>query len=380
MKRVWTLLAVAQALLALPVFARMVRTANGRRVRRTEAAPPGARVTVLVPVLNENHRLAPCLDGLVAQGHAVAEILVIDGGSHDGTQDLVRRYAERDQRVRLLDATPVPPDRNGKAHGLLIGLEQSDPATDWVLTIDADVRPDPALVRSLLAHASAEQLPVMSAATRQRLSGAAEGLLHPAMLTTLVYRFGIPGHATFRPARVQANGQCMLVRRDVLVEIGGFAGGLDSVCEDITLARTIASTGRAVGFYETDGLVSVEMYETWRDTWQNWTRSLPMRDRFTRRADPGLAEVLLVQALPFWLTPLLARRLGSGHPVTLVNTGLVCARVGVLAGTARAYERRPWTYWLSPLADLPVALRLIVMARRRVHTWRGRRVVAGGTA
>ncbi len=37
---------------------------------------------------------------------------------------------------------------------------------------------------------------------------------------------------------------------------------------------------------------------------------------------------------------------------------LVAVRLGVLFGTARAYRRLPWTYWLSPLSDLPVALRI----------------------
>jgi dolichol-phosphate mannosyltransferase len=53
-------------------------------------------------------------------------------------------------------------------------------------------------------------------------------------------------------------------------------------------------------------------------------------------------------------------------------------RLGVLVGTARAYTWRPWTYWLSPLADLPVAVQLWRNALRRTHVWRGRTVVRGG--
>jgi dolichol-phosphate mannosyltransferase len=382
MRRLLLLLALAQALLALPVLARLIRTGNGRRIRRQTAPPTSAeKVSVLVPVLDEEARLGPCLDGLLAQGDEVAEILVIDGGSTDGTRDLVCRSAARDRRVRLLDATPIPPGRNGKAHGLEVGSARSCPETAWLLTIDADVRPDPLLVRSLLAHAAEEGISALSAATLQCLSGPAEALVHPAMLSTLVYRYGIPGHATARPERVQANGQCFLVRRQVLAAAGGFAAVADSVCEDVTLARAIAAAGHPVGFYETDRLVAVAMYGGWRDAWDNWTRSLPMRDRFTRRAgDLGLVQVLLVQALPLWLALYLAWRYGRRHPATILNVALAGTRLGVLAGTARAYERRPWTYWLSPLCDLPVALRLLAMARRRTHVWRGRALVAGGTA
>jgi hypothetical protein len=41
--------------------------------------------------------------------------------------------------------------------------------------------------------------------------------------------------------------------------------------------------------------------------------------------------------------------------------------------------QRPWTYWLSPLADLPVALALFVSALRRRHTWRGRELLLADT-
>jgi dolichol-phosphate mannosyltransferase len=215
----------------------------------------------------------------------------------------------------------------------------------------------------------------------QRLSGPAEGFLHPAMLATLVYRFGIPGSATSRVERVQANGQCFLVRRNVLERAGGFLTVMDSVCEDVTLARHIASMGYPVGFYETGDLATVEMYESWQDVWENWTRSLPMRDRFTRWSSlVGLAETLIVQALPLWLMPVYLRLLGSRHWAIGLNLALLWTRLGVLAGTARAYEHRPWTYWCSPLADLPVALRLGQMAIRRNHVWRGREFAPGGMA
>lgn len=375
------ILAILQAVLAARVFARMARTARGRRI---EPAPSSADqegvVSVLVPVLNEATRLEPCLAGLAAQGPEVAEIVVVDGGSTDGTTEIVHRWAARDGRIRLVDAAPVPAGVNGKAHNLAVGLAQASPAL-WVLTIDADVRPAPGLVRALVAHADREGIPALSVATRQQLSGAAEGLVHPAMLATLVYRFGIPGHATTDPDRVQANGQCFLVRRTVLDAAGGFAAMTGANCEDVTLARTIARLGCPVGFHEAGDLVSVEMYAGWREAWTGWSRSLPMRDRHSGAAGRvGLAEALLVQAAPLWLTAWWWSRLGRREMATLVNAGLVVARLGVLGGTARAYIDPPATYWLSPLADLPVAIRLIVMWRRRSHRWRGRTIHSGDEA
>lgn len=376
------LLFVVQATLALRVLRRMAGSAGGARIEPADPTPGDAgSVSVVVPVLNEIGRLGPCLRSLMAQGPEVAEILVVDGGSVDGTPELVRRFAEQEVRIRLLDASPTPPSLNGKAHNLRAGYGALAPGTRWVLTIDADVRCRPGLVAALLARARASEVAALSAATSQRVAGPGDGLLHPAMLATLVYRFGIPGRATTNPRLIQANGQCMLLRRDALRRVGGFDGMLTSVCEDVTLARSLAADGIPVGFYEAGPLAEVAMYGNWRETWTNWARSLPMRDRFSGVSTfTGLAEVTLVQSAPLWIAPLARRSLGPRHPLALLNAALVATRFGVLAGMRRAYVERPWTYWLSPVCDGPVAVRLWLMALRRRHTWRGRVLERGGDA
>ncbi len=386
------LIAVAQALLAIRVIWRMVRTAGGERIEPVEGNVGATlavvnsaceleqeRVSVIVPVLNEHHRLSPCLDGLIAQGEEVVEIVVVDGGSLDGTQELVWAYSKSDSRVRLVDASPIPANWNGKAWGLQVGLDSVSPNARWILTTDADVRPRPLLSRSLLAQAKRAELAALSVATQQEIEGIGEGLLHPCLLTTLVYRFGMPGKIMRRVSDVQANGQCFLFRRDALEACGGFEDARHSVCEDITVARALVTSGYRVGFYEAGDLVSVKMYENWRDTWSNWTRSLPMRDQFSGMYTLfGWLEVLLVQALPLpLLLFLVVTRMRSRWPEAL-NGILLAIRFGVLFGTAKAYQRRPWTYWLSPLCDLPVAVQLIRSALQRQHIWRGRVFIRGG--
>ena len=111
-----------QIILGLRVVLRLIRSRGGTRI---EAATGSwsKRVSVIVPVLNETARIKSCLDGLMAQSDAVTEILVVDGGSNDGTQSIVEHYGSRDRRVRLIDASPVPSDRTGKACGLYVGSQ-----------------------------------------------------------------------------------------------------------------------------------------------------------------------------------------------------------------------------------------------------------------
>jgi dolichol-phosphate mannosyltransferase len=366
-------LALAQIIVAIRVLFRFARTALAEPIRTIRIAQPPS-LSIVVPVLNEVARLGPCLEGLARQGTDVSEILVIDGGSEDGTQELVEEASMADTRIRLLSADPVPPDWNGKAWGMETGWSASNPVNDWVLFMDADTRPSQWLAASLIVHAHEHSLSMLSVATRQRVDNIWLGLLHPAMLTTLLYRFGIPGQATHNPRSAQGNGQCMLVRRAALEALGGLPGIRASRCEDVTLARLLAASKRQVGFFESDGLVGVRMYEHWSDAWHGWSRSLPLRDHVTGwRFLVGLTEIMLAQALPLLLTARFPG--GKNELLPRVNRLLILVRVGVLIGSRRAYERVPVTYWLSPLMDLPVAILLWRSAFQAEHRWRGRIMV-----
>ena len=369
-----------QLVLAIRVIVRFLSTTGGTTiVVEPRAWIPDGSISVVVPVFNEFDRLGSCLDKLIGCGREVREILVVDGGSTDGTQKIIQSYAQTDPRVRAIDATPTPAGWNGKAWNLECGLLASSPDSKWIATIDADVRVRPALLHAMVDHAQNRKVKALSVATKQELSDLASGIVHPSMLTTLVYRFGLPGKATKVVRDVQANGQCFLALRDLLIATNAFARARTSVCEDVTVARLIAKAGHRVGFYEAGELAVVRMHESWRQTWRNWPRSLTLRDGIAPRDNAlGLAEVVFVQALP--LAVLIGLAL-LGHASLQrsaafgVNEILLVLRIGVLAGARRAYRNSAWTYWLSVFADLPVAAVLLASALRRRHTWRGRPLV-----
>jgi dolichol-phosphate mannosyltransferase len=358
----------------------MLRTGAGDRILSVDRPALPTTASVIVPVLNEEARLGPCLEGLLEQGPWVREILVVDGGSTDATKSIVARYAQRDARLRVIPIGRPPADWNGKAWGLDGGLRASSAASEWVIAIDADVRPAPNLTASLLEHAARHQsMDAFSAAPRQRVADDLDALIHPALLATLVYRQGLPGTVATRPEDVQANGQCFVAKRETLVRSGAIAAARSSRCEDLTIARTLAASGVQVGFFEAGDLASVEMYASAEETWSNWPRSLPLRDGTTSKLDLGVqfAEVAFVQALPLaiLLAGLIEGKDARQTPLFRVNAVLTLLRLGVLAGTRRIYVQPPATYWLSPLADLPAVVRISAAALSPTAHWRGQPLV-----
>lgn len=62
-------------------------------------------ITILIPVLNEYRRIAPCLNSVFAQDYPPEkiEVIIADGGSTDGTQQLIREtFPDRDN-LRIAD-------------------------------------------------------------------------------------------------------------------------------------------------------------------------------------------------------------------------------------------------------------------------------------
>ncbi|QKT04319.1 glycosyltransferase [Ectothiorhodospiraceae bacterium 2226] len=65
---------------------------------------PGQRalVSVVMPAFNAERYLEAAIQSVLNQSYRTLELLVVDDGSCDGTVEIVRRYARRDARVRLL--------------------------------------------------------------------------------------------------------------------------------------------------------------------------------------------------------------------------------------------------------------------------------------
>ncbi len=342
-----------------------------------DAARVRGRASAIVPVLDEAARLGPALESLGAQSATLTEILVVDGGSRDDTRQIVRSYAARDTRIKLVDAGAPPAGWNGKAWNLSCGLAASDPSAEWVVCVDADVRLEPGAIASLVAFAADAYVDAFSAAPRLELSGALEAALHPALLATFVYRYGLPGYVALTPAQVQANGQCFVARRETLVASHVIDRARASRCEDATIARELVSDGFRVGFFEGAALARVRMYESAAECLENWPRSLALRDA---SSDPvlvalSLFELALVQALPLWFALGAALAGKTSGAFFRVNAGLTLARIGVLAGTHRAYDRPAWSYWMAPLADALAVAAIVRATYRKRAMWRGREMV-----
>jgi dolichol-phosphate mannosyltransferase len=348
-------------------------------------------VSVVVPTLNEALRISPCLAGLAAQDETVREILVVDSRSIDGTGDLVLAAGKMDDRFKLMQDEPLPNTWVGRPWALHSGFIATSPDSEWVLGIDADTQPQPGLVASLVQTAEREGYDLISLSPRFILQLPGEIWLQPALLMTLVYRFGAAGETNNSAERVMANGQCFLCRRSLLTQLDGYSTAKNSFCDDVTLARNAAALGAKVGFLDGAKVLKVRMYEGMQETWDEWGRSLDLKDA----AQPGqvwcdLWFLTMVQGLPIGLL-VLALVMWFGLGVTtlpvlglgVTNAILLVMRLGLGFAIAPSYDLsgangKHW-FWLSFLADPAAVYRIFLSSTRQPKSWRGRSYGAMGS-
>jgi dolichol-phosphate mannosyltransferase len=286
--------------------------------------------------------------------------VVVDDRSSDDTAGVARRAG-----ARVIEGVARPAGWAGKTWALQQGIEAA--RGSWVVHVDADARPRPGLARALVAAAREHGDDVLSAGVTFRCDTAAERLLHPAFLATIVYRFGPTDALGFRPwpARAMLNGQCVLLPRERFLAAGGYGRVRANMTEDSALARSLARDGWRVGFADAGALLEVHMYESARATWAGWGRSIASPDATA----PGWQTLDVVT---LWLTlglpplRLLARR------ATWVDGALLALRVALGAQLARRYRPRGIAQLLAPLADPAVAARFTWSVLRPTRTWRGR--------
>jgi glycosyltransferase involved in cell wall biosynthesis len=125
-----------------------VRAGAPETAPRPAAAPRpenGDLATVVVPAFDEEACIEGCLSSILGQDHAALQVVVIDGGSTDGTRRIVEALRARDPRIELLTnpSGRIPVSLN-------LGLAAA--RGRWLVRVDAHSTVPPDYVRVLVGH------------------------------------------------------------------------------------------------------------------------------------------------------------------------------------------------------------------------------------
>jgi glycosyltransferase involved in cell wall biosynthesis len=104
------------------------------------------KVSVIVPVRDEEDSICELLDGLLEQTRLPDEIIITDGGSVDATPQIIEEYINKGAPVQLIRAGAALPGR-----GRNLGAAQA--RSEWLGFTDAGIRPAKDWLEALVRRA-----------------------------------------------------------------------------------------------------------------------------------------------------------------------------------------------------------------------------------
>ncbi len=304
------------------------------------AFPP--LVSIVIPVMNEAASIGTALESLATIDYPRdrIEILAVDGGSTDGTPELLREASRSDPRIRVLGGPGV-----NCPTALNLGIADARGSIVWYL--GGHGRADGQFVRLAVAHLTAD--PTL---------GCVGGLIVPAgegpvARSNMIARFSVfgVGRGVLTTSRTQHfidTVQWGAYRKEALERAGLFDPGLQ-FGEDEELNYRLLRSGYRILF---DPMMRITYYArpTFRGLFRQYRNYGRARVRVVRKhptflrpkhAVPGLLVVGLVVAA---ILPALVTKL---WPASVLLVGVYAAFLIVASLYLSYRERFPYPHYLA---------------------------------
>ena len=290
------------------------------------AAKSGPAITVIIPVLNEQHYLAAAVKSVLGQKYSGdIEVLLALGPSTDETNEVAAGLAKADKRIRLIDNP-----RGLTTVGLNEAIKQSK--NGIIVRIDAHSEPAAGYLENGVRILLAKKADLVGGIMDAKGTSA----FQKAVAWAYTSRFGIGG-AKFHVGGAEGEAESAylgIFQKSALERVGGYDETIVRG-EDWDLAQRIKKTGGLVWF-------SPELKVTYwpRGTWSKLSKQFLStgiwRGDLTRRNASGAS-------LRYWIPPLLVGALAmgfywlaAGYLFGILPAALYLLGVAFLASTAPA--------------------------------------------
>ena len=289
------------------------------------SVPNAIEISVVVPVLNEEESIRILLDGLLNQTLPPNEIVITDGGSIDGTREIIEEFVSRGAPVKLVRERDSLP---GRARN--VGVENA--RCDWIAFTDAGTRPAPDWLAELAGKARDDGAAAVVFGSYEPV---VDSFFRQCAAIAYVPATTLTPNGPVRPLSIVS----ALMRRTVWEGVGGFPEHLRSA-EDLVFMNRIEAGGyritrapRAVVYWT----IQPGLWKTFRrfvtysrnniraGLWRKWQAAI-----FQRYALIGVVAVPAVFLGVKWLA----------IPLLLVLAQLVIRAIRALHQNRHSYPAR----------------------------------------
>jgi chlorobactene glucosyltransferase len=352
-----------------------------------EASPPPANaplISVCVPARNEERNIRACVEAILGQDYPNFEVIALDDRSTDATPEILRQLATPDDRLRVIDGTPLPKGWAGKPHALFQAAAAAQ--GEWLCFVDADTFLSPNTLSSSSTKAIETQADMFTIMTFQILGSFWEKAVMPLVMTALSVGFSPRKVNDPNSKDAIANGQFILIRRSVYDAIGGHESVKDQIVEDKAIAEQVKWNGYRLIVASGYAVARTRMYTSLSEMWEGWTKNiyLGLHDRPSLMLLGVVGAFLALFAaviLPMWpvFGILWCLRGGGWLALIVVSQSLILWMIVIYARArvSTGMGISPWYAFTLPLGSAVFAAMMITSAWKVLSgqgiVWKGRR-------
>ena len=357
-----------------------------------EPAPPSSSdaplISVCIPARNEEYNIRNCVEAVLAQDYPKIEVIVLDDRSTDATPEILRGLAAQNDILKIISGSDLPAGWAGKPHAL---FQASAVARgEWLCFVDADTFLKPNCISSCYAKAIETKADLFTTMNQQILGSFWEKVVMPLVMTALSVGFS-PRKVNDPSKRdAVANGQFILIKRNVYDSIGGHEKVKDQIVEDKAIAEQVKWNGYRLIVADGMQVLSTRMYTSLETMWEGWTKNiyLGLRDHPAMLLLGAFGATLALIAalfLPIWpvLGGLWLFNGGGLLAVAVIIQSLIVWGVLIYlrAKVAIKMNISAWYALTTPLGAGVFAAMMLTSAWKVLSgqgvTWRGRKYHSG---
>jgi glycosyltransferase involved in cell wall biosynthesis len=282
-------------------------------------------VSAIIPARNEEASIARTVESVAAQPE-ISEIIVVNDQSTDRTAQILSQLGGTILKLRTVHVESLPAGWVGKNYAASLGAAQA--RGEWLLFTDADTYHMLGSTRRALSDAVDHDAVLVSYSPEQELGSFWERALIPFVYSRLAMQY--PFHRVNDPRfpDAAANGQFLMILREVYEKMGGHAAIANQILEDVALANRVKSARYGIYFTAPMATIQTRMYRTFGAMWQGWTKNLyPLMGGTPQRIFREIVDVspfffLLATLFSWWLL-VRSHKLRFGTFASAVVAGLV---------------------------------------------------------
>lgn len=264
----WTSASLIGVLIVMTVF----NAVTAIRLEKAGTPRNQKKVSLLIPLRNEAHRIPELLRALKALQDPQLEILLLDDESTDGTPALLAK--EKGGLIQVFSGQPLPLGWWGKSWACHQLFEKA--TGEVLLFCDADVTMTPQSIQRTLFWMEKTSAGAVTALPFQEFRSWWEASVIPFIMHLPILGL-LPLQLLSRirhPAVLVANGQWFAIHRSAYIESGGHEGVKGSLIEDMALGRSLIRSGFSVLPVLATEDLKVHMYDSWKALQEGFTKNL----------------------------------------------------------------------------------------------------------